>query len=80
LPTPAQSTLRAKPLRHPLLDLFLIHQFAAVSGIETLPHRLLNVNVVLDVLQRHFIGQFIEQSPDRFFRMFHGAILHFGQE
>lgn len=52
----AQSTLRAKPLRHPPLDLFLINQFAAISGVESLLDRLLNIDVVLNVFQRYFIG------------------------
>jgi hypothetical protein len=75
---PARSILRAKPLRHPQLDLFLINQFAAIGSIESLLDSLLNVDVVLDVLQRHLIGKFIKESPDRFFSVFHGAILSFG--
>jgi len=75
---PARSILRAKPLRHPQLDLCLLNQFAAIGSIESLLDSLLNVDVVLDVLQRHLIGQFIKETPDRFFSVFHGAILSFG--
>jgi len=62
------STLLASPPCDPLLDLFVRNEVSPLRRLEAPIDLLLNVDVVLDVVVRHFVRQAIEQSANFFFR------------
>ena len=74
-PKLAPTTLLAKPLRHAPLDLFLINELAAFRCFEAAPDRFLNVDVVMNIFERDFLGQNVEQFANFLFRTFHRFIL-----
>lgn len=57
---PDPPTLLAKPFRHPTLDLLLLDQFTAAGGVKATTDRLLNVDAVLDILERRFFRERVE--------------------
>src|SRR5438552_1809541 len=75
-PTPGwtmqvQSTLLAKPLRHPPFDFALIDKLPTLGGVQSKLNRFLNIDVVLNVLERHFVWKLIEKASDMFLRLSH---------
>src|SRR5688500_17778356 len=62
------STLLARPLRNPLLDLFVGDEIPAIRGLETAIDLLLYVNVVLNVFVRRLIWKRVEQAANFFLR------------
>ena|SRR6266702_5634671 len=61
--TRVQSTLLAKPLRHPALDFFLLDEFAVISSFDATLNRLAHIDVVLDIFVRSVLRQRIEKLP-----------------
>jgi len=79
-PRLARPILLAKPLRHPLLDFFLVEKLATLSRLATATDRLLNVDMVVDVFERRFIRKRLEQSSNLFFRPTHTRSFYRGFE
>jgi len=70
-PRLARPILLAKPLRHLLLDFFLVEKLATLSRLATATNRLLNVDMVVNVFERGFIRKRLEQSLNLFLRPTH---------
>src|SRR5207247_4038059 len=74
-PRLARTTLLAKPLRHAPLDFILIDEVPAFCCLQTPPDGLLNIDVVVNILERGFFGEGVEQLPNLFFRPSHRSSL-----